>query len=333
MMIDGIEIGADFLSKHRPHSRGTPAPAPTCITAFSLTSLPDLLAANLDAVKMKGGLGALADLLGRLMQVDWSATTENMPTCDHSQPLSTCTDFTDLDSCFGATTNLVAPQFSCTWAEFYDEGYNTLYTADGEPRGICSVQAWDDRYEVVQQCHFECEAMPSSSSEVAIARKIDCYRACDAEYGICTRKVGSHAEVLSRDFSDGFNHEILAHLRDFLNEIAGALPDADTRSPNRPQPNTAMDIFRWLESSSDAAKWAAVARQAGDILAALDDVDVMGAYLSICNEVAARFDATDEHFQIDCDGASSESSEEDLLNVQVGHRAGHGRQDCRAQWR
>ena len=36
----------------------------------------------------------------------------------------------------------------------------------------------------------------------------------------------THAEVIARDVSDGINHEVLANVRDFLNQIVSALPDA-----------------------------------------------------------------------------------------------------------
>jgi len=44
-----------------------------------MTSLPDLLAANLDATKLKDAVQQGADLIGRLMTVDWTSTTENAP--------------------------------------------------------------------------------------------------------------------------------------------------------------------------------------------------------------------------------------------------------------
>lgn len=79
-----------------------------------------------------------------------------------------------------------------------------------------------------------------------------------------------------------------------------------------------MDIFGWLESSVDAEKWASVAEQAGVILAALDDVDVLDTFIRICNEVSARFDDGDRfNLEVDCEGASAEISEMRLLEVQV----------------
>lgn len=233
MLTAGTEIAADFLSKHRPQSGGAPAPAPTCITAFSLTSLPDLLAANLDAQKMKAGLGTLADLADRLMRVDWSVATENMPACDHTQPLSTCTDYTGSSSCYDATYTGEATEsngyFTCTYLEIRDDDLEILYGADGTPRGICIAENWDDQGNV--QCHNECEALPSPVDDLAFARKLDCYRACDTQYTICSHQIGVHEQIFSRDDSDGINHGLLANLRDFSNAIADALPDTDTRPP------------------------------------------------------------------------------------------------------
>ena len=77
-----------------------------------------------------------------------------------------------------------------------------------------------------------------------------------------------------------------------------------------------MDFFGWLESSSDSAKWSDVAEQAGVILAALDDVDLEDTFLSICREVAARFEAGDRHSP-DCDGPDAKISEKTLLDIQV----------------
>ena len=78
-----------------------------------------------------------------------------------------------------------------------------------------------------------------------------------------------------------------------------------------------MDFFGWLESSSDPAKWSDVAEQAGVILAALDDVDLEDTFLSICREVAGRYEAGDRHSPPDCDGPDAEISETTLLDIQV----------------
>jgi hypothetical protein len=75
-----FEVAGSLLAKHRPPSaEAAPPPAPTCINAFSFSSVPDVLAANADPAKLRAGLVAMADLLNRLMRVNWSATTENMP--------------------------------------------------------------------------------------------------------------------------------------------------------------------------------------------------------------------------------------------------------------
>ena len=239
-MIDaGLELAADFLSKHRPHSGGTPAPAPTCINAFSLTSLPDLLAANLDPQKMKAGLRALADLIGGLMSVDWSATTENMPACDTSQPLSRCADFTTSSACygaFGAGEPTRDDFFDCMFHSFMDENYNSIITQDGETLGAC-VAATDgsyDSYDVHYQCTSECDDIMYGFQygyNVNHTAVIDCFAACDTDYTLCTHQTPTHAEVIDRDVSDAINHEVLAPVRDFLMHIVSALPDSETRPP------------------------------------------------------------------------------------------------------
>jgi hypothetical protein len=82
-----------------------------------------------------------------------------------------------------------------------------------------------------------------------------------------------------------------------------------------PEPNTAMDIFSWLEDSASPAKWAAVAEQAGVILEALDDLEIESAYLSICHEADARIMEGERGY--DCDSANALISEKSLLEVQV----------------
>ena len=50
MLVAVLEVAADMLSKQRTEQpRTAPPPAPTCINAFSLTSVPTFLLANLDA--------------------------------------------------------------------------------------------------------------------------------------------------------------------------------------------------------------------------------------------------------------------------------------------
>jgi hypothetical protein len=236
----GLELAADFLSKHRPQSGGAPAPAPTCINAFSLSSLPDLLAANLDPQKMKAGLGVLADLTGRLMRVDWSATTENMPACDTSQPLSRCADFTTSRACYGAMDNGEPTRddfYRCYFSTFYDENYDSIITEDGEELGVCYASGADDYGSPHQQCQSECSDLQNRMQYGQVGLNhtavIDCYAACDTDYTLCTHQIPTHAEVIARDVSDGINHEVLANVRDFLNQIVSALPDTETRPPVR----------------------------------------------------------------------------------------------------
>jgi hypothetical protein len=231
-MIDALlELAADFLSKHSPHSGGTPAPAPTCINAFSLTSLPDLLAANLDPQKMKAGLRFLADLTGRLMRVDWSATTENMPSCDTSQPLARCADFTTSSACYGAFGDGEPTRddfHGCMFREFFDENYNRITTQDGETLGACVASVEYDYGTPHDQCTSECYNFMYGTNHTAV---IDCFAACDTGYTLCTHQMPTHAEVIDRDVSDMINHEVLAPVRDFLIQIVSALPDTETRPP------------------------------------------------------------------------------------------------------
>ena len=76
-------------------------------------------------------------------------------------------------------------------------------------------------------------------------------------------------------------------------------------------PDTAMDVFAWLEDAFSAAKWSSVAQQVGVILAALDDIDIQSEFRAICH---AYDDKRDE--DSDCDGAGAEVSQETLLLTQ-----------------
>lgn len=78
-----IEIAQIILAKYRPTSEAsTPAPAPTCINALSFTSLPDFIATNSDALKLRGVFQQAHELIGLLQSVDWAVATENFPVCE-----------------------------------------------------------------------------------------------------------------------------------------------------------------------------------------------------------------------------------------------------------
>ena len=71
------------------------------VNAFSLTSLPDLLAANLDATKLRDAVQQGADLINRLMTVDWTSTTENAPVRHASWTSTTDCGDPNNDGAFG----------------------------------------------------------------------------------------------------------------------------------------------------------------------------------------------------------------------------------------
>lgn len=182
---------------------------------------------------MKAGLGTVVNLLGRLMRVDWSATTENMPACDTSQPLSRCIDFTTWSACDDAF-DMGEPTrddfSSCSWNTFHDENYQPIITPDGEEVGVCYVtpENYDSPHA---RCQSDCSNLIFDYGRFNRTGAIECYAACDADYTLCTHKKPTHAEVIARDVSDGINHEVLANVRDFLNQIVSALPDTETRPP------------------------------------------------------------------------------------------------------
>ena len=203
-----IELGADFLSKHRPRpGSGAPAPAPTCISAFSLTSLPDLLAANFKASKVKRALAQATDLVGRLMRTDWSTSTENMPTCDVTQPLAYCGDYETSGACYDATYDgepATRSDFGCTFSYITDEQGEYITPLDAtEELGICVTveYGYDEEYE---QCRSACPSSYDIRDSQTLQAARDCNTLCDTDsgFGICTHQTGSHEEIIDRSTSD-----------------------------------------------------------------------------------------------------------------------------------
>jgi hypothetical protein len=202
-----IELGADFLSKHRPVQEGAPpAPAPTCISAFSLTSLPDLLAANFKATNIKSALAEVADLLDRLMRTDWSVSTENMPTCDVTQPTAHCGDYETGGACYDAIYDgeRTRPEssYGCDWNSIYnDQGEYLLL--DGKELGMCYTYVYDNDDDR-QRCIDACPSRYDIHDSQTLQATNDCYIACDTTggYGICSHQIGMHEEIIDRGTSD-----------------------------------------------------------------------------------------------------------------------------------
>lgn len=267
-----LEIALDLLSKERPaQERSSPPPAPTCINALSLTSLPEFLKANVDAGAFNSLFSNGAELASRLMRVDWTTATDSMPSCDPNAPLQTCAQYDTSSSCNYCYED--GCDYSCSWQNDYESDYNP---ETGDYAGGCYASA---QYSCVQNCG-------GRSSESSWR---SCAAQCGAGEGWCSQKVPGHEVIIDREMSDQINHDVISAARDFLETVARGLPDEHSNV----EAQTSMNVVGWMADALDRTKWASTAQHLQQLLTALDAIDIPAVLQSACQAGVAKLQPDD----------------------------------------